>query len=310
MRKILSLSVAGAALIAVGCTTAAMANDDANIRENLEIIVQNAEATGQSVIIHGVNAEVLDSEVIITGDAVRTTADGRVIITGSQADILPSGAGHRTVFRVSEGHNAMRLAEAAAELERLEGLHIEIDDIHTGEMERAMALVEREMANLDERRIVIFNNEERELSEEEREEVRRELAEAHAEIRTSMRDVEADMRAAEGERRQALRVMRIEMERAEQQLTDADNEVRRVHIIARRDQARAEPLIRELREGGARRLRFISENGEDRVWIDGEELEGDSRIEWLNRLETERLAGGRTSEPQRIIIEIDDDETD
>lgn len=303
MQKILSLSVAGAALIAAGCTTAAMANDDVNVRENVEI-------TGQSVIIHGVTAEAGDGVVIITGDAVRTTADGRVIISGGQADILPARNGRRTIFRFSDGEHDMRLAEAAATIERLEGLHFEIDDIHTEEMERAMARVERELANLDERRIIIVNGEERELSEAEHEEVRREMEHARAELAESMSDIRIEMQASEGERHNALRVIRIELEQAERELAEAGRDARRVHVIARRDRDMADPLMRELREGGTRQLRFVSEDGEERVWIDGEELEGEARTEWLNRLETERLAGARDSEPRHIIIEIDSDESE
>jgi len=64
-----------------------------------------------------------------------------------------------------------------------------------------------------------------------------------------------------------------------------------------------------VRENGARRVRIESENdGEPRVWIDGEELEGDARTEWLNRLEIERLEGGNGR--RSIVIEVDEDDTE
>lgn len=302
MQKILSLSVAGAALIAAGCTTAAMANDDVSVRENVEIIVQNTETTGQSVIIHGVNTEVRDGEVIITGDAVRTTADGRVIISNGQADILPAGSRHM-VFRGSDREHAMRLAEASAALEHLDGMRFEFDEIRSEEMENALERVEIELENLHGQRMVVINGERREMTDAEREDVRRELEHAREEIRTSLP-------AAAGELRAALRDVHVELERAQRELANAEGEVRRVHVIARHDLDRAEPLSRELREGGARQLRFVSEDGEERVWIDGEELEGDARTEWLGRLESGRLAGGDGSEPRRIVIEIDRDESE
>jgi len=302
MQKILSLSVAGTALIAAGCTTAAMANDDTVARENIEVIVQNTGTTGQSVIIHGVNTEVRDGEVIITGDTVRTTADGRVIISGGQADILPAGARH-LVFRGSDGEHAMRLAEASAALEHLDGMRFEFDEIRSEEMERVLERVEVELENLHGQGMVVINGERREMTDAEREDVRRELVHAREEIRTSLP-------AAAGKLREALRDVHVELERAQQELANAESEVRRVHVIARHDLDRAEPLSRELREGGARQLRFVSEDGEERIWVDGEELEAEARTEWLNRLETGRLEGGGESEPRRIVIEIDRDESE
>ncbi|MBI1235784.1 MAG: hypothetical protein GC188_03775 [Alphaproteobacteria bacterium] len=308
MQKILSLSAAGAALLAAGCTTAAMANDDAGVRENVEVIVQNTETTGQSVIIHGVNVEFSDGEVIISGDSVRTTADGRVIVADGQANVLPSGAGHRAMFRGLDGVHVMRLAEASAALEHLEAMRFEIDEIRTEEMERALAHVETELENLHGQRMVVINGERREMTDEEREEVRRELAEAREDIAESMRGVRIELQEAEGDRREAVRVMRIELEQAEREAAEAGREARRVHVIARRNQDINEEMRRALQESGGYELRFVSEDGESRVWVDGEELEGDARIDWLNRLETERLAGGSDSDRREIIIEIDEDD--
>lgn len=305
MQKLLSLSVAGAALLAPGCTTAAMANDDAGVRENIEIIVQNAETTGQSVIIHGVNVEFRDGDVIISGDAVRTTADGHVIVTDGQANVLPSGAGHRTVFRGLDRVHAIRLAEASAALEHLDGMRFEIDEIHTGEMDRALAHVETELENLRGQRMVVINGERREMTDAEREDVRRELAEASEDIERAMRGVRVELQEAEDDRTDAMRIMRIELEQAEREMAEAGREARRVHVIARRNQHINEDMVRALRESGGHELRFVSEEGESRVWVDGEELEGDARDEWLTRHETGRLEGPWNSEPRRIVIEID-----
>lgn len=319
MRIILLLSVACTALVAAGCTTAAMANDNQSALqgahheqrqdENVQVIVRTMGGEQQSIIIRDVELEFAQGEVIINSDSIRTTSDGRIIISGDNIDVLNlQGSNGAYQLRFNQHADAERLTRFEAGMARIEAMHPDV--IHTEEMERAMAQVEREMTDLDERRIVIVNGEERELTNEARADIRRELADAREEIRTSIRDVETGMRAAEQERRQALREVRVELDRAERELADADGEMRRVRIIVRRDQERAEPLIRELRGLGGHRLRFVSEDGEERVWVDGEELEGEASVETLNRLETERLAGGQAPEPQRITIEIDEDETD
>jgi hypothetical protein len=103
-------------------------------------------------------------------------------------------------------------------------------------------------------------------------------------------------------------IMRIELEQAERELAEAGREARRVHVIARHNQDMHEDAIHELRERGGRELRFVSEDGEERIWVDGEELEGDARTEWLNRLQVEELAGGEGSSSRSIVIEIDEDD--
>jgi len=308
MKKLLTLSVAGSALIAAGCTTAAMANDDIAIHENIEVIVHNQHDDGQSVIINGVNIEIVDGDVIINGDAIETTADGLVIISGDHANVIHSDDHHRnSAVWISNDEHTMRMAEVEASLEHLDNLQIVIDEVHSQEMANALAVVEREMGELRGRRMVIINGEERELTDEEREEIRVTLAETRLELSESMRDVDIDMHEVHGDREEMLRVMRIELQNAEQDLDEAQLEVRRTHRIVRNNQEMQEGIALELRERGIHRLRLVTEDNDTRVWVDGEELEGEARIDWLNRLEIERLEGGGDSS-SHIVIEIEDDD--
>jgi hypothetical protein len=307
MKKLLSLSVAGSALIAAGCTTAAMASDQYEYREDIHVVVDADHSLGQTVIIRGVDVEVVDGDVIINGDAVRSAVDGRIVISGDNVHVVNGGDG-AFAFAFDGADFDVQMADAEAQLENLQGMHIVIDELRSAEMERALAHIEEELQGHHERRMVIINGERREMTDEEREEVRVELAEARDEVRRAMREVETGMRAADEERREAMRVMRIELERAGHELSEANREERRVHVMARHNETVTEDMIRELRENGGTRLRFNIEDGEARVWVDGEELEGDARTDWLNRLQVEELAGDDGSSTRRIVIEIDEDD--
>ncbi|WP_394693992.1 hypothetical protein [Hyphobacterium sp.] len=307
MKKILSLSAAAAALIAAGCTTAAMASDQSEYRENVHVIVERDASDGQTIIIRGVDVETIDGDVFINGDALRTAADGRIVISGDNVRII--NGGHSTFAFATAGEELeLHLAEIEVQMESMRDMRIVVDDLHGEEMERALAHVEEELARNQGRRMVIVNGERREMTDEEREEVQRELTRAREEIAESMREVRIELRESEGERAEALRVMRIELEQAERELAEAGREARRVHVIARHNQDMHEDAIHELRVRGGRELRFVSEDGEERIWVDGEELEGDARTEWLNRLQVEELAGGEGSSSRSIVIEIDEDE--
>lgn len=307
MKKLLSLSVAGSALIAAGCTTAAMASDQNQYRENVHVVVERDAVDGQTIVIRGVDIAVVDGDVFINGDTVRTSADGRIVISGDNVHVI--NGGHSTFEFATAGEELeLHLAEIEAQMEHMRDMRIVVDDLHSEEMERALAHVEEELARNHGRRMVVINGERREMTDEEREEVQRELSRAREEIAESMREVRIELRESEGERADALRVMRIELEQAERELAEAGREARRVHVIARHNQDVHDDTIRVLRESGGRELRFVSEDGEERIWVDGEELEGDARTEWLNRLQVEELAGGEGSSSRSIVIEIDEDD--
>jgi len=305
MKKLLTLSVAGSALLAAGCTTAAMANDDHNVDSDIRVFVSDADHSGPSVIVRGVEIEVVDGDVIINGDAVSSTADGRVVISGDNATVIhagPHARGH-SVW-VAENNHEFDLADIEADLERLGGMRVMFEGRHDEEFERAMEALELNMEELDGQRFVVINGERREMTDEEREEVRAELREAREEIRNAMVEVRRELEEGEIERREGMRVLRFELANAEREAAEA----RRVMLIANRNQEIGDDVLVRLREAGGHRLRFESENGEERIWVDGEELDGEQRAEWLNRLEIERLEGGDGQSGNRVVIEIHEDE--
>ena len=309
MKKLLTLSAAGSALAAAGCTTAAMATDDQDMHHNVQVVMTDGAADSQSIIIRGVDVEVIDGDVVISGDAIRTDANGRVIISDGHADVLRfEGRDHPVAVWTSREDGDMRLAEIESrivlEMDALENM----EALRGEEMERALAQLETELNELEGERYVVINGERREMTDEEREEVRIELMEAREDIRDAMANVEVIV-GEHGDRREALRVMRVELANAREEMRHAEAEARRAEIDHRRAREEHEAIVHVVRENGARRVRIESENdGEPRVWIDGEELEGDARTEWLNRLEIERLEGGNGR--RSIVIEVDEDDTE
>jgi hypothetical protein len=181
-----------------------------------------------------------------------------------------------------------------------------VDDLRIEGLEEAMAELEGELGDLENRRVVIINGERRELTDEERAEIREELEDARADIRDSMAEVRREMEQGQAERREALRVMRIELNNARDELRDAEREAHRVFVRRAGHHADHAAMMDVLREHGASRVRIETENGEDRVWIDDEEVEGDDRVLWLERLDVERLDGG--NETRTWVIETRDDE--
>lgn len=313
MKKLLALTTATAALIGAGCSTAAMATQQdvaAEPHENVQVFVTRQSGDNQSVVIRGVDIEVDGEDIIISGDAVRTTGDGRVIISGGNADVMAWSTDSEFEFVFSDADHAMRLHEIEAELEaelgRLEDMHVIVEELHVDGMEEAFADIERELGELEGRRFVIVNGERRELTDAERVEIRRELESARREIRESMADVEREMSEGREERREALRVMRVELAGAREEMRRAEREARHVRVELAREHGRHDEIVRRVRETGVNEVRIESEGNEHRVWVDGEELEGDARTEWLNRVEVERLEGGEGT--RRWVIEIDEDE--
>jgi hypothetical protein len=305
MKKFLTLSVAGSALLAAGCTTAAMANDDRDVDTDIRVVVTNADQTGPAIIIRGVEIEVIDGDVIINGDAVNSTEDGRVIISGGNATVIHGGdhAGDHSVW-VADNNHEFHLAEIEADAERMAGMRVLFESQHDEEFERAMEALELDMEELDGQRFVIINGERREMTDEEREELRVELQDAREEIRNAMIEVRRELEEDQVERREGIRVLRLELADTER----AAAEARRMMFVAGRNQEIGDDVLVRLREAGGHRLRFESENGEERIWVDGEELEGEQRTEWLNRLEIERLEGDENQSGNRVVIEIHEDE--
>lgn len=221
---------------------------------------------------------------------------------------------HEEMLELAEELSNMETHFAAFE-------HVNFEEIHAD----AMRSMGEALANLDEGNVRVDGRDWDELSDEEKEEVREELREAREEMREEMRemreemrDVAREMRDAERERERALRMARREMERAHSRAErDARRErhaerrahaeemrehaeERRAHAEERRAHAermrieveRARDVIRQ-RAGDNASIRVIEDDdGNRRVWVNGEEQTGDDLTDWLNELEADRLEGG------------------
>ena len=146
------------------------------------------------------------------------------------------------------------------------------------------------------------------LTEEEQAEVRAELREARREIREHMRELtveQGEHRTLVLEMRDGEREMARELREMAREIRDAEREVRREIRDVERDEARSERRVRRhssrrvIRNqhrddaGNENDIRVEEDTtGRRRVWVDGEEKTGDDLIDWLNRLESSRLAGG------------------
>ncbi|WP_420431164.1 hypothetical protein [Hyphobacterium sp.] len=311
MKKWLAITTASLAITAAGCSTAAMAQQDsANLDQDRynNVFVQSRPGDSNAVILRDVEVEADGDEIIISGPNIRVLADGRVAISGGSAELMTWIVDHDMVF--SDAHHAMRLAEIesdlASELGQLEDMHVIVDDLHMEGFEEAMAELERELGEIENRRVVIVNGERRELTDEERAEIHEEFEETREDIRESMQDIRREQAESQAERQEALRVMRIELATAREDMREAERETRQVILHTARNAQDRERLIEALRDGNATRIRFESIDGEERVWVDGTEVDGEARLRWLERLDTDQLEGGNRS--RRIIIETTGDE--
>ncbi len=262
----------------------------------------------RSVInVDGQEIEIVDGEVRIDGQVVDVEHDGVVVIDGLNVRVIEGN--HARMGRTFELHMAER-AEHLAEMENhIARMVIDLDaeGIEAG----VMASLELALAGLDSERIVDTDDWD-DLTPEERAEVRAEIREAREEIREAMHEVRRDMREAHAEMEGARRMARIEVRRAARDMARAerdiaraerdmarvraDDERRRAHVeILRSDEharhADVERLHQVLRNNEANDIRIEDEDGRRRVWIDGEEQTGDDLVDWLNRLEVDRLEG-------------------
>lgn len=265
----------------------------------------------RSVInVDGQRIEISDGVVTVDGEVVETAPHSVVIVDGDEV-------------RVIEGHHArmgrefeVHLAERAEHLARMEtNIARMVIDVDGADIEATvMESLEQALAGLDGHHIV-HSDDWDELSDEERAEVRAELQSAREDMREAMAEVRREMRGAhaelEGERQRA----RIEIRRAARDMARAERDMARTErdrARTERDLARArteelrgeeevqrahiERLHQVLGENGAAELRIEETDGRQRVWVDGEEQTGDDLVDWLNRLEVDRLAGGNLAE--------------
>ncbi|RKR03973.1 hypothetical protein [Maricaulis maris] len=262
-------------------------------RSVIRIDGQEIEIDDNIVHVDGNRVEVGPrSVIIIDGDDVRVVEDEHVRM-GRELDIHMA---ERAEHLADMEHN---LARIAIDLDGFDGESLEATVMHSLEMA---------LAGLDEDRVVSSRDWE-ELSDEEKAEVRAELREARQEMREAMEEARRELREAgiemEAERRHA----RIEVERAVRDMARAERDIARARVeVLRADDEMRRARVEVLRADDSRRadierlhqvmgrddvndIRIEETDGRQRVWIDGEEQTGDDLVDWLNRLEVDRLAG-------------------
>ncbi|MEP3071220.1 hypothetical protein [Maricaulis sp.] len=276
--------------------------------------------------IDGQTVEIADGVVTVDGERVEAGADSVIIVGEGDIRVVERNfeMAFDTEFAAHMAERAEHLARMQTELARNFDVEIEFD----GEEVQAevMRSLEQALANL-ERGDFHHDSDWNDLTPEEQAEVREGLREAREEIREAMADVRIELaeveREMEGERRRVrieLREAERDMARAERDIAraarDADRERRRMEIIRRRDEeaARADESRHralawrerterlDLHENSSVRIEQ-DDDGRRRVWVDGEEQTGDALIDWLNRLEADRLAGDTERDRVRRHVE-------
>lgn len=339
--------LAGAALVLTGATAFAL-DDDRDMRTRVHVssnatatlageqgvIVEVRGADGDRTIhidgdgrnsvleIDGQRVEIEGNTVRVDGETVDVAGDGIVVIDGTDIRVVTgqSGRHHREI----ELHMAEQAADLADMERHLSSMVIDLDvEGLQGTVQHSLELA---LAGLDEGRIESSDDWD-ELSEEEKAEVREEIRQARDELREAMREMRVEFRAAGADMAREQRVARVEIERAHREIARAERDLARANVELRRAEVirhhvgvdrisgEVERVNRVLRETGAGDVRIEETDGRRRVWIDDEEQTGDDLVDWLNRLEIDRLSGqpGETlgrhrvehADGSRRIIELD-----
>jgi hypothetical protein len=276
--------------------------------------------------IDGQTVEIADGVVTVDGERIEAGADS-VIIVG-EGDIRVVERNFEMAF---DTEFAAHMAERAEHLARMQtelsgNFDIEFDFDGEEVQVEVMRSLEQALANL-ERGDFHRDSDWNDLTPEEQAEVREDLREAREEIREAMADVRIELAEVEREMESERRRVRIELREAERDMAraerdiaraarDAERERRRMEIIRRRedeavraDESRHRALAwrerterLDLHENSSVRIEQ-DDDGRRRVWVDGEEQTGDALIEWLNRLEADRLAGDTERDRARRHVE-------
>lgn len=316
MKKFL---LAGAASV-LAATTAFALDDDANI------VFQTKQNDRQVISAEGAEISIRDGVVYVDGQEIEIEDDGIVIIEDGNVEVINHAVEHGEVFvhRMNWTEHADVMAEMGANIGHAVITEVDIDGITSN----VIATLEETLSGLDEDTFVVRMNDGHnsrdwdDLTPEEQEEVREELREAREEIREAMAEVRIELAEVERERAENNREIRLEVRRAHEEARHAvresaraEREVARAMRLAERELRRAERhaeregrdsehrvfierrhaeesrRARTAEEG--RRIRIVEDaDGNRRLWVNGEEQTGDNLIEWLNRLEAERLEGG------------------
>lgn len=293
MKPLLLASATALAFVSSACAVTAADDDVVHFIGNDDSQSIHINTTGPEtvIVVDGQRIEVRDGAVFIDGER-HEGDDGRIVVANGTTIRVGDGAGHH--FSWSSDGDFEDMAHVEAEIARAMAMagRIDHDAIHEAH-EEARRAVEEAMAELDiedaeGHRWVIENGERRELTDEERAEVREAMREARDEVREAMREMRIEMRGARNEARNR----RVEIRRVERDAARHAERASHSAVLAERHAERAQALRERIHASGARSVRFESDDGEQRVWVDDRELEGDERTEWLNRMQLDELEGG------------------
>lgn len=271
--------------------------------------VHVASGDGNSVItVDGQRIEIVDGAVIIDGE--RHDFDGgRIVIDGADVRISEGFGPHRAFAWHSDGEDVrIEMARAMAEVERAMA---EVDSIDWEAHEEALAEAFAELENMEvdiddpDENTWITRDGERirfgDMTPEEQAEIREDIANARVSARDAVRRARIEMHSARDEGRHA----RIEMRRAR-------DEARHAARDAARD-ARHHMRWEMGDFGDASHIRIEDENGVTRVWLDDRELEGAELEEFLAEMEArnERFAEMHFGDdPNVMVFRNEDGEVD
>lgn len=272
--------------------------------------------------IDGQTVEIADGVVTVDGERIEAGADSVIIVGEGDIRVIERDfeMSFDTEFAAHMAERAEHLARMQAELHR----NFDVEFAFSGEDIQAdvMRSLEETLAHL-ERGDFHHDSDWDDLTPEEQAQVREALREAREEVREAMADVRIELaeveREMEGERRRMrveLREVERDMAQAQRDMARAERDIARAARDAVREERRHIEIHRrrehEAARGEERRHRALAwreraerldlhENssvrieqdgdGRRRVWVDGEEQTGDALIDWLNRLEADRLAG-------------------
>ncbi|WP_417496987.1 hypothetical protein [Maricaulis sp.] len=298
------------------------------------------DAPATRLTVNGQTVEIDGNSVMIDGQRVETEGAGVIIVEGDEIQVLRDGDFNRFDGRFTR-HMAERAEHTARMAEGMHDFHFEFDS--EGMRTEVLDSLTAALAGLDSETFRDGNSSDwDDMSEAERQEVRAALEDARAEIREAMREVQVELREARDEgrrvrvemmheaRRDEARAERDEVRSHRDQARaerDAERAVRD-EIRAARDEARE--LAREARneariarhnvmrwettgDGDGYQEQSVrierNDDGRRQVWVNGEEQTGDSLVDWLNRIEAERLAGGPADRHrERRIVRFDRDD--
>ncbi|WP_339742869.1 hypothetical protein [uncultured Maricaulis sp.] len=284
---------------------------------------------GQEVQIHG-------NHVVIDGQEVEADGATTIIVDGDEIRVLNGGDRDRFDSQFVM-HMAERAENAARMAGDMDQFRFEFDS--EGMEHDVMASLEAALEGLDHDVLIESDSRDwGAMTEAERETARASMENAREEIRQAMEAMRGEMREAALEGRDESRRASVEMRHVAREAARAGRDearaardearvqrdsargereaarVERHHVRVERDAVRVarnearverhhsmsqDPSMDNGRHDEQDIRVESSDDGRRQIWVNGEEQTGDDLVSWLNQLEADRLAGGRTGEGRR-----------